>query len=161
MSLNDSTWTPVGNLNKPISRHCTVVVKEDTIYIIGGLTESSPFSEETITFNPLTSVSSTLGVKLNRGRQLHSCARLNENHIIVVGGRNARGALKSVETLDTRTSKKLIEMKNLELPFGISYAQIVATNPSGIKKNNVNLNVSFLRELFDLVFALQTDTYEK
>jgi hypothetical protein len=29
-------------------------------------------------------------------------------------------------------------MKNLELPFGISYAQIVATNPSGIKKNNVN-----------------------
>jgi hypothetical protein len=138
MSLNDTTWTPVGNLNKPISRHCTVVVKEDTIYIIGGLTESSPFSEETITFNPLTSVSSTLGVKLNRGRQLHSCARLNENHIIVVGGRNARGALKSVETLDTRTSKKLIEMKNLELPFGISYAQIVTTNPSGIKKNNVN-----------------------
>jgi hypothetical protein len=138
MSLNDTTWTSVGNLNKPISRHCTVVVKEDTIYIIGGLTESSPFSEETITFNPLTSVSSTLGVKLNRGRQLHSCARLNENHIIVVGGRNARGALKSVETLDTRTSKKLIEMKNLELPFGISYAQIVTTNPSGIKKNNVN-----------------------
>jgi len=138
MSFNDTTWIPVGNLTRPVSRHCTVQAKEDTIYIVGGLTESSPFSDETVTFNILTKTSSTMRVKLNRGRQLHSCARLNENHIIVVGGRNARGALNSVETLDTRTSQKLIEMKNLELPFGISYAQIVATNPSGIKKNNVN-----------------------
>jgi N-acetylneuraminic acid mutarotase len=138
MSLNDSTWTQVGNLSKPVSRHCTVVVKEDTIYIIGGLTESSPFSEEIITFNPLNSESSTLGVKLTRGRQLHSCARLNENHIIVVGGRDARGALKSGERLNlARTSKKWIQRKNLELPFGISYAHIVTTNPLGIKKNNV------------------------
>jgi hypothetical protein len=43
--------------------------------------------------------------------------------------------LKSIETLDTRTSQKWIEMKNLELPFGISYAQIVTTNPSGIINN--------------------------
>jgi hypothetical protein len=56
-------------------------------------------------------------VKLNRGRQLHSCAMMNDYHIIVVGGRDARGALKSVETLDTRTSKKWIERKNLELPL--------------------------------------------
>jgi hypothetical protein len=135
MSFNDTTWIPVGNLTRPVSRHCTVVVKEDTIYIIGGLTESSSFSEETISFNILTKTSTTMRVKLNRGRQLHSCARLNENHIIVVGGRDAKGALKSIETLDTRTSKKWIEMKNLELPFGISYAQIVTTNPSGIINN--------------------------
>jgi len=135
MSLNDTTWIPVANLNKTVSRHCTLVVKEDTVYIIGGLTESSSFCDETITFNPLTTKSSTLGVRLNRGRQLHSCARLNENHIIVVGGRDAKGALKSIETLDTRTSQKWIEMKNLELPFGISYAQIVTTNPSGIINN--------------------------
>jgi hypothetical protein len=78
-------------------------------------------------------------VKLNRGRQLHSCAWLNGNHIIVVGGRDARGALKSVETLDlARTSKKWIKRENLELPFGISYAQIVTTNPSGIA-NTVKL----------------------
>jgi hypothetical protein len=55
---------------------------------------------------------------------------LNRNHIIVVGGRNARGTLKSVETLDIRTSKKWIERKYLELPIGISYAQLVP-NPSG------------------------------
>ncbi len=134
ISLNDTTWIPVGNLSKPVSRHCTVVVKEDNIYIIGGLTESSSFSEETISFNILTRTSSTMRVKLNRGRQLHSCVRLNDYHIIVVGGHDARGALKSVETLDTRKSKKWIERKNLELPFGISYAQI-ATNPSGI--NNI------------------------
>jgi hypothetical protein len=137
MSLNETTWIPVANLTKQISRHCSVVVKEDTVYIIGGMTESS-FSEETISFKLLTKISSTMGVRLNRGRQLHSCARLNDYHIIVVGGRDARGALKSVETLDTRTSKKWIERKNLELPLGISYAQIVTTNPSGIA-NRVKL----------------------
>jgi hypothetical protein len=142
ISLNDTTWIPVGNLSKPVSRHCTVVVKEDNIYIIGGLTESSSFSEETISFNILTKTSSTMRVKLNRGRQLHSCARLNEYHIIVVGGRDARGALKSVETFDTRKSKKWIERKNLELPYGISYAQI-ATNPSGVNNIFKKLNLYF------------------
>ena len=97
MSLNETTWIPVANLTKQISRHCSVVVKEDTVYIIGGMTESSSFLEETISFKLLTKISSTMGVRLNRGRQLHSCAWLNENHIIVLGGRDARGALKSIE----------------------------------------------------------------
>jgi hypothetical protein len=140
MSLDKTTvtWKQVTQLDKPVSRHCTIQAKEDTIYIIGGLTESSSFSDETITFNILTKASTTMRVKLNRGRQLHSCAWLNGNNIIVVGGRDARGPLKSVETLDTRTSKKWIERKNLELPLGISYAQIVTTNPSGIA-NTVKL----------------------
>jgi hypothetical protein len=139
MSLDKTTktWRQVTHLIKPVSRHCTVQAKEDIIYIIGGLTESSPFSDETISFNILTKTSSTMRVKLNRGRQLHNCARLNDYHIIVVGGRDARAALKSVETLDTRTSKRWIERKNLELPFGISYAQIVTTNPSGNKNSLV------------------------
>jgi hypothetical protein len=141
MSLDKTTktWRHVTQLDKPVSRHCTVQAKEDTIYIIGGLTESSPFSDETITFNILTKTSSTMIVKLNRGRQLHCCAMMNGNHILVVGGRHARGALKSVETLDlARTSKKWIKRENLELPFGISYNQIVTTNPSGIA-NTVKL----------------------
>ena len=142
MSLDKTTetWKPVTQLDKPVSRHCTVQAKEDTIYIIGGLTESFSFSDETITFNPLLSKSSTLGVRLNRGRQLHCCAMMNGNHIIVVGGRDARGALKSVEYLDlARTSKKWIERKNLELPFGIGYAQIVTTNPSGNKNSFIEI----------------------
>jgi hypothetical protein len=131
VDITTKTWNQVTQLDKPVSRHCTVQAKEDTIYIVGGLTESSPFSDETLTFNILTKTSSTMRVKLNRGRQLHSCAIMNGNHIIVVGGRDARGALKSVETLDNRNSKKWITRENLELPFGISYAQIVVTNPSG------------------------------
>ena len=147
------TWRHVTQLIKPVSRHCTVQAKEDTIYIIGGLTESSSFSDETISFNILTKISSTMGVRLNRGRQLHSCARLNDYHIIVVGGRDARGALKSVETLDlARTSKKWIERENLELPFGISYAQIVTTNPSGIKNNVITKKLFEKSVLFGYCF---------
>jgi hypothetical protein len=130
LSLENKMWKTVGHLSTPVSRHCTVQAKEDTIYIIGGLTDSSSFSGETIIFDAVTGKSSTTAVRLNRGRQLHSCAMLNENHIIVVGGRDARGALKSVESFDTRTSTKWIERKNLELPHGISYAQLVS-NPTG------------------------------
>jgi hypothetical protein len=154
MSLDKTTktWRQVTQLIKPVSRHCTVQAKEDTIYIIGGLTESSSFSDETISFNILTKTSSTMTVKLNRGRQLHSCAWLNDYHIIVVGGRNARGALKSVETLDlARTSKKWIERENLELPFGISYAQIVTTNPSGIKNSFIAIKKKLYSRSFEFV----------
>ncbi len=156
MSLDKTTktWKKVTQLDKPVSRHCTVQAKEDTIYIIGGLTESSSFSDETISLHILTKISSTMGVRLNRGRQLHSCAWLNGNHIIVVGGRDARGALKYVEYLDTRSSKKWIERKNLELPFGISYAQIVETNPSGIKNCFIAIKrKKITKEVLNLDFA--------
>jgi hypothetical protein len=130
MSLNNKTWKPAAKLHKSVSRHCAVQITEDTLYIIGGHIGASSFSGETISFNTLTRKSSTLEATMNKGRQLHSCARLNENHIIVVGGRDARGTLISVETLDTRKSTHWNERKNLELPKGISYAQLVA-NPAG------------------------------
>jgi len=131
MFLKNEKLIQVYKLHQSVSRHCTVQVKDDTIYIIGGHMENSPFSDETISFDAVNGRSTTIATKLNRGRQLHCCARLNENHIIVVGGRDARGALKSVEILDTRKSNKWIERKNLQLPSGISYAQLVSTNPSG------------------------------
>jgi hypothetical protein len=131
MFLKNEKWIQVDELHKSVSRHCTVQAKDDTIYMIGGHMEFSPFSDETISFDAMNRRSTTIAAKLNRGRQLHCCARLGKNHIIVVGGRDARGALKSVETIDTRTSTKWIERKNLQLPSGISYAQLVAINPSG------------------------------
>ncbi len=131
MFLKNEKWIQVDELHKSVSRHCTVQAKDETIFIIGGHMESSPFSDETISFDAKNKRSTTIATKLNRGRQLHCCARLNENHIIVVGGRDARGALKSVETLEARTSTRWIERKNLQLPSGICYAQLVAINPSG------------------------------
>ena len=135
ISLNDKSWNKVADLPVPVSRHCSVLIKEDTIYVIGGHIGKSTFSVETISFNALNSDFTTIGATLTRGRQLHSCAMLNPNHIIVVGGRDARGVLKSVETLDVRTSKKWIERENLQLPIGISYAQLVP-NPSGLCMQN-------------------------
>ena len=130
MSLKNKNWEHLANLPNPVSRHCTSKTKEENIYIIGGRQGTSHFSDETTEFNILTNKSSAIGARLTRGRQFHSCAMLDENQIIVVGGRSERGALKTVETLDTRTSKKWIERKNLELPIAISYAQLVS-NPSG------------------------------
>jgi hypothetical protein len=131
MFLKNEKWIQVDKLHKSVSRHCTVQAKDDTVFIIGGHMEFSPFSDEIISVDAMNGRSTTIAAKLNRGRQLHCCARLNENHIIVVGGRDARGALKSVETLEARKSNKWIERKNLQLPSGISYAQLVSTNPSG------------------------------
>jgi hypothetical protein len=143
MFLKNKKWIQVDELHQSVSRHCAVQAKDDTIYIIGGHMESSSFSDETISFDAKNRRSATIAAKLNRGRQLHCCARLGEKHIIVVGGRDARGALKSVETLEARTSTKWIERKNLQLPSGISYAQLVSTNPSGYNCNN-KINICFI-----------------
>ena len=137
MSLKSNAWEPEANLPEPVSRHCAVQAKDDSIYIIGGHEGTSSFSDETIDFNILTSKSSTIVARLNRGRQLHSCAMLDANHIIVVGGRSERGALKTAETLDTKTSDKWIERKNLELPTGISYAQLVSNSSLGVEFFNI------------------------
>jgi hypothetical protein len=132
MSLDNHVCALITHLDQPVSRHCAVLVNEDTIYIIGSVNETSSFSEETISFDTLSRTTSTIEARIKRGRQLHCCAMLNRNHITVVGGCDARGPLKSVETLDTRKSNKWIERKNLELPHGISFAQPVVTNPTGI-----------------------------
>jgi hypothetical protein len=46
------------------------------------------------------------------------------NKIIVAGGRDARGLLKSVEILNMKTSK-WTDRKDLELPIAINHAQMV------------------------------------
>jgi hypothetical protein len=128
MSLDKTTetWKQVTQLDKPVSRHCTVQAKEDTIYIIGGLTESSSFSDKTISINILTKTSSTMRVKLNGGRQLHCCAMMNGNHILVVGGRDARGALKSVETLDlAKHLKNELKGKIWSFPLGSAMPRLL------------------------------------
>ncbi len=129
--LDNKKWTIVGRLQEPVSRHCSVQINRDTIYIIGGYNKKATFSQETVSLGTLAWTSAIVGARLKRGRQLHGCAILNSNQIVVAGGRDARGALKSVETLEIRSSNGWIERKNLELPYGISYAQLV-TNPEGM-----------------------------
>ena len=54
--------------------------------------------------------------------------------IVVVGGRDLKGTMKSVEVYDLQRSK-WTEPKNLELPLGICYAEITP-HPTG-KKSSV------------------------
>ena len=64
---------------------------------------------------------------LSVGRQLHSCGMINDNYIVVAGGRNARGTLKSVEIFNKATHNWF---KGPPLPVAISYAAMVQ-HPSG------------------------------
>jgi len=61
ISLNDKSWNKVADLPVPVSRHCSVLIKEDTIYVIGGHIGKSTFSVETLTFNFLKSNFTTIG----------------------------------------------------------------------------------------------------
>ena len=121
--LVNNEWIEMKSLTKTVSRHCAVSVKED-IYLIGGHIGSDQFSDQVITLDTISNESKFLRSKLNKGRQFHSCAKINSKNIIVVGGRNLKGSLKSVELLSL-ISWKWSEPKELELPVGISYAEIV------------------------------------
>jgi hypothetical protein len=127
---NNNEWVEVDPLVETISRHCAVSVRDKEIFLIGGYIGTDQFSDQTMTFDTTSNKSKFLSSKLNKGRQLHSCAKMNSNNfVIVVGGRNLRGALKSVELLNLK-SLRWTEPKDLQLPKEISYAEIVA-HPSG------------------------------
>ena len=131
MKLNENQWSKFGDLNHMISRHCAVLIDEKTIILIGGHIDETQFSDKTLSFDTQKENSEVIAARLNKGRQLHSCAIFDSNTIIVVGGRDQRGGLKSVETFNFRSSNiKWIERRNLKLDIGISYAQLVP-NPSG------------------------------
>ena len=119
-------------LDIPISRHCAVPIKNQRIFLIGGHIGSSHFSDQTLSYDIKDEKTNFIPAKMNKGRQLHSCAMFDPKTIIVVGGRNQRGGLKSVETFDVNGSNKWIERKNLELELelGISYAELVS-HPKG------------------------------
>jgi hypothetical protein len=130
IELDESLDPKMTNMEFPISRHCAVFISEKEIWLIGGHTGKNQFSDQSLTFDTTSKKSAFNTEKLNKGRQLHSCAMFDSNTVILVGGRNNRGGLKSVETFDIRSSKKWIERKNLELEHGISYAELVQ-NPYG------------------------------
>jgi hypothetical protein len=127
---NNNEWIEMEPLIETISRLCAVSVKDKEIFLIGGYIGTDQFSDQTMTLDTTLNKSKFLSSKLKNGRQLHSCAKMNSNNfVIVVGGRNLRGALKSVELLNLK-SLRWTEPKDLQLPKEISYAEIV-THPSG------------------------------
>ena len=131
--LIDGQWKAVEPLMEPISRHCAVPLEDrEEVFLIGGHIGSDPFSDQCMRYDAKTGESTFLQTKLKRGGQLHSCATIGSNKIVVVGGRDSRGTMKSVEVYDLQRSK-WTEPKNLELPLGICYAGITP-HPTG-KKN--------------------------
>ena len=130
IELDENMVPKITEMKNPISRHCAVKMHDKIIFLIAGHIGKTQFSAQTLSFDTTLKNFAFNTAKLNKGRQLHSCAMFDTNTIIVVGGRDLRGGLKSVETLDIRSSKRWSERKNLELEQAISYAELV-TSPYG------------------------------
>ena len=127
--LTDLKWTPLSNLPDTISRHCSVVLNHQEVVIIGGFIGDDPFSGKALIFNPESGKSYPFSSGLKTGRQLHDCALINRNKIVVVGGRSLTGFLRSIEVLNTVTGR-WDELKHLELPMGGSFGRLLPA-PSG------------------------------
>ncbi len=130
IELDEHMVPKITEMKNPISRHCAVKINDKIIFLIAGHIGKTQFSDQTLSFDTTLKNFAFNTAKLNKGRQLHSCAMFDANTIIVAGGRDLRGGLKSVETLDIRSSKRWSERKNLELEQAISYAELV-TSPYG------------------------------
>ena len=128
--LMGETWKELPGAELKISRHCAVTSNGIDIYIIGGHLEKQPFSDTVFVLNLKTyNIRPVTGSLMKQGRQFHSCANLGKANIIVVGGRNHQGFLRSVEVFNLRTSM-WTEPKNLQLNTGISHAQLSSV-PTG------------------------------
>ena len=121
--LKDQNWTIFANLSIPLSRHCSVIVNDRDIYMIGGYVDKDPFSGKTITFNLKSQNFYTIRSEMKTGRQLHSCSVIDTNKIIAVGGHNFKGSLKTVEVFYTST-QRWTEFKSLEFKTGLGYGHL-------------------------------------
>lgn len=120
----DQEWQLIPNLRIKVSRHCSVPVNSREILVIGGLLDDQPFSDKVIKIDFETFEAFTLTSRMKIGRQLHSCAVVDPKKIVVVGGRDYRGLVSSVEVFNVMTSTWTTP-KYLELPQAIGYGQLI------------------------------------
>ncbi len=110
--------------------HCMVALGNHKVMVIGGnynvWAEGSYYSTKTYVLNE--SLVWSEGPPLNIPRHWHSCGMVRKNaietgkSIIVVGGLNNDGKLKSVEIFDQENNKWI---QGPELPIGIAAAGLV------------------------------------
>ena len=120
-------WKEILDFAAKVSRHCSVSFSSSAIFVIGGFVEDQPFSDKVMKINLETLNAFTLTSRMKTGRQLHSCAVVDSNKIIVVGGRNYRGLVSSVEVFNVMTST-WSSPKHLEFAQAPGYGQLVSVH---------------------------------
>ena len=125
--LTDKTLSELPDVKLQISRHCAVTLNGIDIVVIGGHLDDAPFSRKTLILRMRDSSGKLIELApMKHGRQFPSCAAVEKDTIIVVGGRNYQGFMTSVEVFDVRLSR-WTEPTQLQLKFGISQSQLVAS----------------------------------
>ena len=125
--LTEKTWNELPDVKLQISRHCAVTLNGIDIVVIGGHLDDAPFSRKTLMLRMRGSSSKLIEpAPMKHGRQFHSCAAVEKDTIIVVGGRNHQGFMTSVQMFDVRLSR-WTDPTHLQLKFGISQSQLVAS----------------------------------
>jgi hypothetical protein len=114
--------------------HCSVLVNSTTVMVIGGIENQKSSSNKTYFFNTENEIW-TEGPQLKNIRKSHSCGTIRKNSqtqefsVIVAGGRDSNKILSSVEILDPGSNEW---RKGLDLPFGITDAQMVEDQNGGV-----------------------------
>ncbi len=116
-----------------INAHCSVLVNQYSLYVIGGKSNVTLFSPKTYVLNP-TSANWIEGPPLITGRYGHSCARIRKSSqdpsysTIVVGGWIG-SFFTSVEVLDDGATSW---RNGPSLPYGIFYGAMVQDQDGGV-----------------------------
>jgi hypothetical protein len=132
--LTEEGWeNNMPSLPVTIAAHCMVTVNSTTVMVIGGWQNNQDFSGKTFYFS-FGEESWTEGPELKNKRDCHSCGKIRrdkdsqEMSIIVAGGYDG-SYLSSVEILDEDSNEW---QAGLELPFGISYSQMIEDQNGGV-----------------------------
>ncbi len=133
--LTEEGWeSNIPSLPVNIYRHCMVTVNSTTVMAIGGV-QNGQNSGKTFYFT-FGEESWTEGPELKNKRGYHSCGKIRRNKesqemsIIVAGGDDGGSSyLSSVEILDEGSNEW---QTGPELPFGISFSQMVEDQNGGV-----------------------------
>ncbi len=149
--LTEEGWVSnIPSLSVNIRMHCMVTVNLTTVMVIGG-DQNEQDSGKTFYFT-FGDESWTEGPELKYKRRDHSCGKIRRNKesqemsIIVAAGQYDESYLSSTEFLDEGSNEW---QTGPELPFGISFSQMVEDQNGGVV-----LNGGYSRSLGDILGTL-------
>ena len=115
---------------------CTGVINKK-VYLVGGYKEGEKFtsSVEVVDKNFQITKASSMIV----GRQLHGMCAFDNRYLIVAGGRNHTGTLKSCEIYDSFTDKweETCALSDVRFAFSLVYFNNKVLAIGGLSKNKV------------------------
>jgi len=105
LANGNGQWTTMKPLHMNTESHCMVEMDPSTIISLGGREAGRGISNKMYEYNMMSNQWTETNTPMTQKRYGHECVKLSEDQILVIGGHDGNGYLKSTEVYHRRQRK--------------------------------------------------------